>query len=63
MSDFDFDLDHLDFDAAEQKTNAEQHKQQQAQLAEQHKQQQAQLAELAELQDGGDDCAGGACKI
>ena len=52
MSDFDFDLDHLDFDAAEHKSKADQ-----------DKQQQAQLAELAELQDGGDDCAGGACKI
>jgi len=52
MSEFDFDLDHLDFDTAEQKTNAEQ-----------SRQQQVQLEQLAELQDDGDDCAGGACKI
>lgn len=51
MSEFDFDLDHLDFAAAEQNTNAEQ--------ARQHE---AQLAEMAGM-DEGDDCAGGACKI
>ncbi|GAB2917279.1 hypothetical protein [Rheinheimera gaetbuli] len=50
MSDFDFDLDHLDFAQAEQ--NVEQ-------------QQQAQLDRAAEPQFGDDDdeCSGGACKI
>lgn len=50
MSDFDFDLDHLDFAQAEQ--NVEQ-------------QQQAQLDRAAEPQfgDEDDECSGGACKI
>ena len=50
MSDLDFDLDHLDFAAAEQ--NVEQ-------------QQQAELKRANEPQFGDDDdeCSGGACKI
>jgi hypothetical protein len=50
MSEFDFDLDHLDFDAAA----AENAKQQQ--LADEA------AAAAAALPDE-DDCAGGACKI
>lgn len=50
MSDFDLDLDHLDFETAEH--NVEQ-------------QQQAELHRAAEPQFGDDDdeCSGGACKI
>jgi hypothetical protein len=50
MTELDFDLDHLDFDAAEQ--NIE-------------RQQQAELQSTASEQYGDDDdeCSGGACKI
>lgn len=50
MSDLDFDLDHLDFDAAEDSVA---------------KQQEAEIARAAEPQFGDDDdeCSGGACKI
>jgi hypothetical protein len=50
MNEFDFDLDHLDFDAAAEK-NA-----QKMALADQA------AADAAALPDE-DDCAGGACKI
>jgi len=50
MSDLDFDLDHLDFDAAEQ--NVE--RQQQAELA---------RADAPQFGDDDDECSGGACKI
>lgn len=50
MNEFDFDLDHLDFDAAAEK-NA-----QKMALADQA------AANAAALPDE-DDCAGGACKI
>lgn len=50
MSDLDFDLDHLDFAAAEQ--NVEQQLQ-----AERERQQAPQFG------DDDDECSGGACKI
>ncbi len=51
MSEFDFDLDHLDFEGAEKKT--EQQQLVANQLA----------AEQAAIEDDSDDCSGGACKI
>lgn len=50
MTELDFDLDHLDFTAAEQ--NVEQ--QQQAEL---------QRTEAEHYGDDDDECSGGACKI
>jgi hypothetical protein len=51
MSEFDFDLDHLDFEGAEKKTA-------QQQLAADQL-----AAEQAAIEDDSDDCSGGACKI
>ncbi|MDX3774160.1 hypothetical protein QE250_08555 [Chromatiaceae bacterium AAb-1] len=49
MSDLDFDLDHLDFDAAADSVA---------------KQQEAEQARVADFQaDDDDECSGGACKI
>lgn len=51
MSEFDFDLDHLDFDSAAKNSELKQKAAEDA------------AAELAQAQDDSDDCAGGACKI
>lgn len=51
MSDFDIDLDHLDFDSAEKNSELKQKAVEDA------------AAEFSQIQDDSDDCTGGACKI